>query len=103
MYPLSKNIIVIVDLVCKFTDIGETLLFAGSIKIIQTTDFMNDTIDERCDTIDERDLGTLFEMASFIVFQAQFAGRHIILTLFQFVFKLTIAAFLFLVQTIKEP
>ena len=68
--PLCKDIVVIVDFVCQFADICETLLSVGSIEIVQTTDFMNDTVDERRNTIDERNFGTLLQMTSFIVFKA---------------------------------
>ena len=102
LYPLSKNIIVIVDLVCKFTDIGETLLLAGSIEIVQTTDFVNDSIDKWRNTIDEGNLSTLLQMTTLVIFQTQLANRHIILSLFKFVFELAIASLFLLIQMVKE-
>ena len=72
LYPLGENVVVVVDAISKFCHIGISLCtlllrVATAVLTHKTIHFTSDAVDERHDAIGQRHLGTLFQIALFVL------------------------------------
>ena len=69
LYPIGENGIILVDFIGQLRYIGISLLFHffRIIALHQSIYLMNHAVDKRGDAIDQRKLGTLFQVAAPIV------------------------------------
>ena len=69
LYPIGENGIILIDFICQLRDIGISLLsyFFRIIALHQSIYLMNHAVDKWSDAIDQRKLGTQFQVATPIV------------------------------------
>ena len=101
--PMGQQVVLFVDLVCQFTDILQSFLPVLAF-LLQSFHLVDDTVDERHGSIDERHLSSLFQVTAFVPFNMQRSQCHLFPTLFQELVQLIIGVTLLsLVQIVEEP
>ena len=76
--PTCQQVILLIDVISKFTDIIQLTVVLGIM-----VNGIKNAVNERCNTHDERNLSTLFQVTAFVVADAQASFRHFLVLLFQ--------------------
>ena len=76
--PSCQQVVLLIDVVGKFTDIIQLAVVPGIM-----VNGIKNAVNKWCNTHDERNLSTLFQVTAFVVADAQASFSHFLVLLFQ--------------------
>ena len=93
--PIGQHIVIGIDLICQFLDIGD-------IGFTRMTGLIEDTVYKGCNGINQRYLRPLFQIPSFAILHPQLTGCQQFFLLFKEIIR-HILMIMFTVHVVEEP
>ena len=93
--PIGQHIVIGIDLICQFLDIGD-------IGLTRMTGLIEDTVYKGCNGINQRHLCPLFQISSLTILHPQLTGSQQFFLLFKQIIR-HILMIMFAVHVVEEP